>query len=151
MERPMLPTMRRRDDAGLTLIELLTVLIIIAVLAMICLPKFVHQSRRSKEATLQRNLSLLRKAIVCFEMDTSRFPETLDDLAATTAPENGLNGAGSLKPIKASDWRGPYVHAVPDDSVSGAAFVYLTAPPDTGKVRSSATGNGLDGTPYSGW
>lgn len=136
---------------GFTLVELLVVIVVISVLAMVAVPKFSGQGRRSKEAMLRSNLRPLRNAIHAFEMDTSRFPVTLDDLAATTAPANGLNGGGQLKPINASDWNGPYIERVDKDPVSGAPFTYLTSPPDTGKVRSSATGNGLDGTAYSTW
>ena len=134
-----------------TLVELLVVIVIISTLALVAVPKFSNQGRRSKEAMLRSNLRPLRNAIHAFEMDTERFLATLADLAATTAPANGLNGGGNVKPIDPADWNGPYLERVDKDPVSGAPFLYLTSPPDTGKVRSSATGNGLDGTAYSTW
>lgn len=72
--------------SAFTLVELLVVIVVISVLAMVAVPKFSGQGRRSKEAMLRSNLRPLRNAIHAFEMDTSRFPVTLDDLAATTAP-----------------------------------------------------------------
>ena len=50
--------------------------------------------------------------------------------------------------VSATDWHGPYVEAVPTDPIGGGAFTYDST---SGKVTSSTTGNGLDGTAYSSW
>lgn len=69
----------------------------------------------------------------------------------TSAPAKGLDTAGVEATITAGDWHGPYVQEVPKDPIAAADFAYATTSPNTGKVTSSATGNGLDGTAYSGW
>jgi len=141
----------RRSRKGFTLVELLVVIVVLAVLAAIVLPKFVGAGTRSKESALKSDLKLFRNAVTLFYTDTAAYPASLADLAATSAPASGLDAAGNAKSITAGDWHGPYVESVPNDPVSGAAFNYSDTSPNVGKVTSSASGNGLDGTAYSGW
>ena len=129
-----------------TLVELLIVIIIIAVLAAIAIPKFADSSKRSKEAALKADLKLYRNAIELFKADTGAYPATIADLAATSAPANGVDtSTGSSKAITASDWKGPYLQAVETDPVGGSAFSYSTTSPNIGVVTSSA------GSPYNTW
>ena len=139
----------RNIKKGFTLVELLIVIIIIAVLAAIAIPKFSSSSQRSKESSLRANLKLVRNAIDLFRADTGAFPANMAGL--TTSTTSGLNAAAAACTIAATDWRGPYLQAIPVDPVSGSAMTYGTAAADVGTVKSSATGNGLDGTAYSTW
>jgi len=136
---------------GFTLVELLIVIIIIAVLAAVVVPKFVNSGLRSREAALKSNLKLYRNAIDLFKNDTGAFPASLADLAVSTPPANGLDSAGASKSIVSADYKGPYVEAVEKDPVSGNNFTYSTTSGSVGKVTSSASGNGSDGTAYSSW
>lgn len=149
MNRFFTGTGRRRR--GFTLVELLVVIVVLAVLAAIVLPKFMNSSQRSKESALKSDLKLLRNAVNLFFTDTGAYPKTLSDLTATSAPAKGMDSAGADKTITASDWHGPYLDAVPNDPVSGSAFTYGATSPNVGKVTSSASGNALDNTAYSGW
>jgi general secretion pathway protein G len=142
---------RRRGDKGFTLVELLVVIVVLAVLAAIVLPKFVDSSRRSKESALKSDLKLYRNAVTLFYTDTGAYPAALSDLAATSAPASGKDSGGNDKTITSGDWHGPYVQAIESDPVSSSAFNYSTTSPNVGKVTSSASGNGLDGTAYSTW
>ena len=139
----------RNIKKGFTLVELLIVIIIIAVLAAIAIPKFSNSSQRSKESSLRANLKLVRNAIDLFRADTGAFPATMAGLTAPTTA--GLSAAAATCTIAATDWRGPYLQAVPVDPVSGSALTYGTTTANVGTVTSSATGNGLDGTAYSTW
>lgn len=136
---------------GFTLVELLIVIIIIAVLAAIAIPKFSNSSARSKEASVKANLTLYRNAVEIFKNDTGAYPTHLADIAATTAPASGKDSAGADKTITATDWKGPYVQTLQNDSVSGSAFNYSITSPTVGQITSSATGNASDGTAYSSW
>jgi hypothetical protein len=119
---PQVPRTRRR---GLTLVEVL-----IAIVA----PRFVDVGARSKEAGRQRNLKLLQEAVVRFEADCRLYPANLKDLAALSAPAQGLDSSGAARAIEASDWHGPYVHKVPADPVSGGSYGISKTPPTVGKV-----------------
>jgi general secretion pathway protein G len=136
---------------GSTLVELLIVIIIIAVLAAIAIPKFANSGVRGKESALRADLKLYRNAIELFKNDTGAYPASLNDLAATSAPANGKDAAGANKAITAADWKGPYVQAIETDPVSGSNFNYSVAAGTVGKVTSSASGSSTDGSNYSDW
>ena len=131
--------------------ELLIVIIVIAVLAAIALPRFINSGLRSKEASLKSDMKLYRNAIQTFSNDTGAYPATLAALAVTSAPASGLDAAGAVKTITATDWHGPYIDTIVNDPVSLAAFSYAVTSPNVGKVTSSAAGNATDGTAYSSW
>lgn len=135
----------QRLRRGFTLVELLIVIIVIAVLAAIAIPKFANSSQRGKESALKADLKVLRNAVDLFKTDTGAYPGSIADLAATSAPANGKDSAGANKAINASDWRGPYLQSVPTDPISDAAYTYSTAAGTVGKVSSSA------GAPYDTW
>ena len=134
---------------GFTLVELLIVIIIIAVLAAIAIPKFANSSTRGKESSLKANLKLYRNAVELFKNDTGAYPAALTDLTATTAPASGKDSAGSSTSITSTDWKGPYLNMQEVDSVSGTAFTYSTTSPTVGQVSPSATGNDSSGVAYS--
>src|SRR5216684_6448158 len=96
----------KRARQAFSLIELMIVIVIMAVLAAIIIPKFQDQSRRSKEAALKSDLSQVRTAIATFQADTGFYPKLLTDLAATAAPAQGYDSTGTLKSITATDWHG---------------------------------------------
>ena len=139
----------RNIKKGFTLVELLIVIIIIAVLAAIAIPKFSNSSQRSKESSLRANLKLVRSAIDLFRADTGAYPASFAGLTASTT--SGLNTTAGACTFPAADWRGPYLQSVPNDPVSGVAMTYGTATNNVGTVTSSASGNGLDNTAYSSW
>lgn len=140
----------KRARQAFSLIELMIVIVIMAVLAAIIIPKFQDQSRRSKEAALKSDLSQVRTALATFQADTGFYPKLLTDLAVTTAPTQGYDSAAALQTVTAANWHGPYITgSLPSDPVSNSAFTYTITSPGVGNVASSATGNDLAGTAFS--
>ena len=129
------------------------VIVIIAVLALIAIPKFQDAGKRSKESSLKSDLSLLRSAIATYYTDTGAYPTALTDLTATTAPANGVSSTGTAVAISASDWHGPYIQSgVPTDPIMppGTQFTYTgTGTTGIGNVKSTSTATGLDGSAYN--
>jgi len=119
---------------GFTLVELLIVLVVLAVIAAIVLPKFVGSTRRAKIAKVRQDLRILRVAIEQFRNDTGVYPMSLEDLAVTIAPTKGLDKNGSQVDINPTDWNGPYIASVPIDVLANKPFVYRTNPPMVGMV-----------------
>lgn len=129
--------------------ELLIVIIVIAVLASIALPKFVNSGTRSKEAALRANLKIVREAIQRFRNDTSLYPTGLEDLAADEDPGKGLTSDGTKVSIQANTWHGPYLMQVPKDPITAGSLFYATASLTLGTVKSNASGNDTNGVAYS--
>lgn len=135
------PSLRNRQNA-FTLVELLIVIIIIAVLAAIAIPKFSNSTTRSKESALRSNLKLVRNAVELFRADTGLFPKTLSALSETSmTTTQGYDSTATLTNINSADWRGPYLQAVPLDIDGTSSFTYgTTVATGLGSVKSSVTG-----------
>ena len=142
------PMLRKR---GFTLVELLIVIIIIAVLAAVAIPKFANSGNRSKESALRAELRQMRNAVELFRNDTGAFPATLADLAATAAPAQGKNADGTNRAITAADYKGPYLSAINTDPTNGSAWDYSVASGSVGRVRSANTNTSSEGTAYNTW
>lgn len=140
-----------RTTGGLTLVELIVVVVVLAVLTAVVVPKLVSAGTRTAEQQLRSDLKHIRNVIVLFYNDTGTYPATLKDLGARSAPAFGLVSDGTTRPVDPADWHGPYMDVVPNDPVSGRPFTYSTTVGSIGNVTSSATGDGMDGTTYSSW
>lgn len=144
----MMCRMVNRKSKGFTLIEMLIVIVVIAILALIVIPRLLGAGRKAKEAALRGDLRQLRNAIQQFEADCGDYPAALTQLQ--TAPSgNGGNGIA----LDAVGWQGPYLRtpdgALPKDPFTGNnTWTYTAAP---GDVHSASTLTALDGTDYADW
>lgn len=76
----MLRTPLTRNERGLTILEILTVAIIISVLAMIVMPNFIRQQDNAKQASMESNARTLRIMLETYKVDHSVYPEDLRTL-----------------------------------------------------------------------
>ncbi|ADE12052.1 type IV pilin protein [Sideroxydans lithotrophicus] len=119
---------------GFTLIELIVVMLIIAMLASLAVPRYFGSVQKSKDAVLKENLTLMRDALDKFYGDNDKYPATLDDLVSRK-----------------------YLRNIPRDPVTESTSTWITVPPedpDKGgvyDVHSGAEGNAADGSPYKEW
>jgi prepilin-type N-terminal cleavage/methylation domain-containing protein len=139
-----------RPRKAFTLVELLIVVIIIAVLAAIAIPKFADSSLRSKEAALRGELKLVRDGIELFKNDCGCYPAQLSDLTASTGPTTGKDATGAIFTIAAASYKGPYISSVDPDPVDGTQLGYSVTSPNVGKVTANP-GASTDGSDYSSW
>ncbi len=87
---------------GFTLIELLLVLVILASLAAIVVPRFTKRSEKAKITAAKVDIDSMKTALKMYETDCGGFP---DNLTALMQQPSGLDG-----------WSGPYLeHAIPKD------------------------------------
>ncbi len=146
----MMSRMVSRKHKGFTLIEMLIVIVVIAILALIVIPRLLGAGRKAKEATLRGDLHQIRNAIQQFEADCGDYPADITDLQ--TAPADGSNGGTGVM-LDVAGWQGPYLRTpddnLPVDPFTTAADWSYTA--STGHVQSASTLTALNGENYSSW
>lgn len=99
----MIPTRRdiirpRGREAGFTLVEMLLVLVILATLAAIVVPKFAGRSEQAKITAAQAQIANFEIVLDAFEVDNGFYPKGRDGLQALI-----------VQPNEAKNWRGPYL------------------------------------------
>ncbi len=70
----------RRNRGGFTIVEILVVVIIIAVLATMIVPRFLGRVGQSRQAVAKTKLAEIEKAIEIFSYDYERWPAELNEL-----------------------------------------------------------------------
>jgi type II secretion system protein G len=98
---------RRR---GFTLIELLIVIVVIAILALIVIPRLMNAGNRARSATYTENLSQIEKGLETFHTDMGVYPTSLADLYATTSTALTA-GTKALTGYTSAQFHGPYLTA----------------------------------------
>jgi prepilin-type N-terminal cleavage/methylation domain-containing protein len=150
---------RRR---GFTLVELLIVIIIIAVLAAIAIPKIANSSQRAHESELRAKLKVVRDAVERFKHDMNGLPLNLAVLARSRAPATIINEQGNIVAVGSSaQFSGPYIDATTAavnpagngllDPICGGTFGYSVSGLLDYKVSPCAQGTASDGTNMATW
>jgi type II secretion system protein G len=105
----MLNTRSKYIYHGFTLIELLIVIVVIAILALIVIPRTIMASDRARSATYNFNLHQLEDALEHFHADCGVYPATLADLSAF--PGHLSTTTTSYTSFTAAFYGGPYLVA----------------------------------------
>jgi general secretion pathway protein G len=92
--------MRRKVHRAFTLIELLLVLVILAVLAAVVIPKLTGRVQESKIKATVAQISNLKAALETYEQDNGSYPDPADGLNALVSPPANA-GAGWHKQMDA--------------------------------------------------
>ena len=145
-------------EAGLTLVELIITVAIIAILASVALPIARFQVKREKERQLRRDLWEMRDAIDRYKdaADKGAFITKADSMGYPPDLETLVNGVDVL------DKKVKFLRRIPVDPMTGTADWGLRSnqdDPDSDSfggqnvfdVHSKSYATGLDGTKYSTW
>ena len=80
------PLPLRKSQSGFTLIEIMVVIVILAILAGLVVPKVVGQSDKARVKTTETALATVSNALDMYKVDNSRYPTTAQGLEALTTP-----------------------------------------------------------------
>ena len=154
--------MKRRNQRGLTLVELIVAFTIMMVLTTMAVPLARYKVRRDQERELRWALREMRKAIDKYkdaadmnllgpqEIGTEGYPKTLEMLV------EGVEAAGSV------DTKYKFLRRIPEDPMTGTADWGMRSVQDDADsmawggqnvfdVYTKSSESADDGTPYSEW
>lgn len=153
------------NNSGLSLIELIVTMTILAILTSMIYPSVQLSAKRMKEVELKRNLRMMRTAIDEFKKASDAvpiastkngYPETLDQLV------EGVDNGDTAKPGKKKFLRripnDPFYPVLKDGKPDWGLRSYTDKPDSTSwggedvfDVYSQSDATAIDGTKYKDW
>jgi general secretion pathway protein G len=121
-----------RGVSGFTLIELMLVMVILAVMAAIVLPKFTGRSQQAKVTAAKTQIAQLEVALDAFEIDLSRYPTTAEGLKALVekpaSDASEWQQAYLKRDIPKDPWGNDYVYRYPGQYNENGYDLYSLGP-----------------------
>jgi len=123
---------RRAKISGFTLIELMLVLVILATLAAIVLPKFTGRSQQAKITSAKTQISQFEVALDAFEIDLGRYPTSAEGLRALvekpSSDSDGWQQAYLKRDIPQDPWGNDYQYRYPGQYNENGYDLYSVGP-----------------------
>jgi general secretion pathway protein G len=111
--------MRAVNERGFTLIELMVVMTILALLAVLVVPKLVGRSDEARITSTKVQIRNIESALQLYKLDNGLYPATEQGLQAlvtepttTPLPTNWKKG-GYLPKVPLDPWKRPFVYLSP--------------------------------------
>ncbi len=115
-------TIGRRSDAGVTLIEMMIVLVIIGIVAALIVPNVIGRPDQARVAVAKTDLRTIAASLEMYRLDNRTYPTASQGLdALTTAPTekpvppNWVDG-GYLPNVPQDPWGNSYIYRMPDEN-----------------------------------
>lgn len=108
-------------DRGVTLIEMMVVLVIIALVAAMIVPSVINRPDEARVTIARTDLQSIASALELYRLDNRSYPSTTQGLAALVTrptgqpvPPNWAAG-GYLTQMPQDPWGQPYLYRAPGD------------------------------------
>jgi len=109
----------RVQNRAFTLIEMLVVVLILAILAALIVPRVVNRTSDAKISKAKSDIATLSSLLQQYRVDNDKFPDTEQGLVALR-----------VQPNDAGNWKGPYTSKdIPPDPW-GNEYSYESPGPD---------------------
>jgi general secretion pathway protein G len=102
-----------KKRAGVTLIEMLVVVVIIAVFAAVVGPRLLNQGDKARVVAARQQIENFQLALGQYHLDTGAYPTTDQGLQALRVQPSGVE-----------QWHGPYLQKDVAQDPWGHAYVY---------------------------
>jgi general secretion pathway protein G len=109
---------QNRRRAGVTLIEMMVVVTIIALFAALVLPKYLGQADKGRKTAARAQINAYLTALGSYKLDTGIYPTTEQGLQALRAKPDGVEnwqGPYTDKEISNDPWQHPYIYRFPGE------------------------------------
>ncbi len=154
--------MRRKNQRGLTLIELIVAFTIMSLLAAMAVPMARTRVRRERERNLRLALREIRTAIDKYKDDADFKRIVSNKLDSDNYPESLEQMAEGVKVMNSPDKKVRYLRRIPKDPMTNSTDWGLRSTRDEPTstswggqnvfdVYTKSTEKAPDGTPYSEW
>ncbi len=114
-----LPSSARRPCCGFTLIEIMVVVVIIAILGALIVPKVMSRPDEARIVAARQDIGSLMQALKLYRLDNRRYPSTEQGLQALVQkpvqapqPDNWKAG-GYVERLPLDPWGQPYQYLNP--------------------------------------
>jgi general secretion pathway protein G len=132
------PYAARTARPGLTLIEVMVVVIVLGLLAGLVAPQILGRVSEARSKTARTQLELIRVGLDNYYLDNGRYPTTEQGLEA-------LRTRPSSAP-EPRDWRGPYLRGEVPNDPWGRPYIYRS-PGEENPTTFDLKTLGADGQP----
>ena len=135
----------KRRFGAFTLIEVMVVVVILAILASIIVPRILKRPEQARIVAARQDILSIQNALSLYKLDNGFYPTTEQSLQAlvtqpTSDPKPGNWAPGGyLKKVPTDPWQNPYHYAHPGQH--GSIDIWSDGPPATGGEKPQPIGN----------
>ncbi len=122
IDRPAGSAVRRDRESGVTLIEMMVVLVIIAIVAALIVPNVIGRPDEARVTVARTDVRTIASSLEMYRLDNRTYPPTTRGLEALVArpvsPPAPINWApgGYLGQLPLDPWGNPYVYRSPGEA-----------------------------------
>ncbi len=113
------PVPRRDGESGVTLIEMMVVLVIIAIVAALIVPNVIGRPDEARVTVARTDVRSISASLEMYRLDNRSYPASSQGLEALVtrpvsppAPPNWAEG-GYLAQVPVDPWGNPYIYRAP--------------------------------------
>ena len=110
---------KKNMASGFTLIEVMVVVVILAILAAIIVPRILSRPEQAKLVAVKQDILAIQNAMALYKLDNGFYPTTSQGIQALVTKPSGSpeaknwNPEGYLKKLPKDPWGNPYQYISP--------------------------------------
>ncbi|WP_127471110.1 type II secretion system major pseudopilin GspG [Thiomicrorhabdus aquaedulcis] len=139
---------KHHAQRGFTLIELMVVVVILAVLAGLVVPKLMERPDEARLVKVKQDISAISSALQLYKLDNYIYPSTDQGIEAlVTLPEQEpvpKNWKALLDSVPLDPWGNPYLYLMPGEHGEFDLFSYGADGVEGGEGINATQGNWVE-------